>query len=124
MTVSRNLGKWDANNARFQSGWVTLYDKFKQADGLDFIDYGLAAMKRQTIADGIPADVPYDLGHLYQSLSVEGRLAGFEVSERFYEVGSPAGLNDFSQYIESGALAGKRPPTRRSVAAECESKSR
>ena len=39
-----------------------------------------------------------DLAQLYHDLSVEGRLAGYEVQQRFYEIGSPAGLRDFEAW--------------------------
>ena len=42
-----------------------------------------------------------DLAPLLNRLSIEGRLAGFEATERFYEIGSPQGLEDFEQYILS-----------------------
>jgi NDP-sugar pyrophosphorylase family protein len=40
-----------------------------------------------------------DLAMLFHELSREGRLAGFQVQERFYEIGSPDGLRDFEQYL-------------------------
>jgi hypothetical protein len=34
---------------------------------------------------------------------VAGQLAGHEVSERFYEIGSPQGLADLERHLASGA---------------------
>ena len=42
---------------------------------------------------------PADLAVLFHDLSLQGRLAGFQVHERFYEIGSPAGLRDFEEYL-------------------------
>ena len=102
MTVLRNKGKWDKSNVIFAGGDVTLYDKRPEpetADRMAFIDYGLAVLRRSAVAERIPSGVCYDLARFYHSLSVEGQLAGFEVGERFYEIGSLAGFNDFTQYL-------------------------
>jgi hypothetical protein len=32
-------------------------------------------------------------------MAVEGDLAAFEVGDRFYEIGSPAGLSELQQYL-------------------------
>jgi GHMP kinases C terminal len=39
------------------------------------------------------------LAHLYSELSGEGLLAGFEVDERFYEIGSPEGLGELERLL-------------------------
>jgi NDP-sugar pyrophosphorylase family protein len=38
----------------------------------------------------------------------EGQLAGYEVRERFYEIGSPAGLNELEMLLK--ATAGMTKP--------------
>jgi NDP-sugar pyrophosphorylase family protein len=102
MTVFRNDGRWDTSNVIFDGRMVTLYDKQRQtrpAADFTFIDYGLSALSRQVIADEIPAGGSADLAGLFHRLSVRGALAGFEVSQRFYEIGSPAGLEDFERWL-------------------------
>jgi NDP-sugar pyrophosphorylase family protein len=105
MTVFRNRGCWDTSNACFESGRVTLYDKSRKPNGpaelpnFEYIDYGLSALSRRTVADGLPAKERHDLADLFHRLSREGRLAGCEVATRFYEIGSPAGWQDFSEYV-------------------------
>ena len=105
MTVFRNDGRWDSSNVIFDGRMVTLYDKQRRtrppAD-FAFIDYGLSVLSRQVIADEVPAGVA-DLAALFHALSVRGALAGFEVAQRFYEIGSPAGLEDFEQWLKRDA---------------------
>jgi NDP-sugar pyrophosphorylase family protein len=96
MTVLRNEGRWDSSNAIYKDGRVVLYDK-NHAPGMNYIDYGLLAFTRQLFA-GAPSDI-FDLAVLLRQLSLDGRLAGFEVSERFYEVGSAAGLLELDRYL-------------------------
>jgi NDP-sugar pyrophosphorylase family protein len=105
MTVLHNRGHWDRSNVIYQGGRVTLYDK--QGDpSMQFIDYGLSAMHRELL-DGITAEV-FDLSTLFHELSLRGQLAGFEVDQRFYEIGSPAGLHDLEQYLTETETCGAR----------------
>lgn len=96
MTVLRNEGRWDRSNVIYQPGRVVLYDKTGDP-GMRYIDYGLSCLE----ADLFNGSTPADLSTLFHQLSIGGRLAGFEVHERFYEIGSPAGLRDFEQYLET-----------------------
>jgi NDP-sugar pyrophosphorylase family protein len=96
MTVFRNEGRWDRGNVNYEPGRVVLYDN-AAAPGMQYIDYGLSCFKRD-VFDNLTHS---DLAILFHELSVNSRLAAFEVYERFYEIGSPAGLHDFEQYLEA-----------------------
>jgi NDP-sugar pyrophosphorylase family protein len=95
MTVLRNEGRWDRSNVIYQSGRVVLYDK-AAAPGMQYIDYGLSCFRRDLLDDLTHSD----LAALFHELSLQGRLAAFEVHDRFYEIGSPAGLRDFEEFLE------------------------
>jgi MurNAc alpha-1-phosphate uridylyltransferase len=97
MTVLRNRGRWDKSNASYQDGRVRFYNKAGGPD-MEYIDYGLSAFRREVL-DGWGGQ-SYDLAAVLHNLSVQGMLAGFEVDQRFYEIGSPAGLSDFEEYLE------------------------
>jgi D-sedoheptulose 7-phosphate isomerase len=99
MTVLRNQDQWDRSNVVFRDGRLLRYDKGAQTPDMHHIDYGVALLRRAAL-DRVPRDVPYDLADLYRSLVDEGRLAGFEVTRRFYEIGSPAGLEETRAYLE------------------------
>ncbi len=58
-------------------------------------------MFRAAAFDSFPAGQPFDLAELMARLVHERQLAGYEVRERFYEIGSPAGLKELE-----GLLAG------------------
>jgi len=106
MTVYRNQGRWDTSNVIFDGRMVTLYDKQRRtrpAEDFAFIDYGLSALDRQVVAREIPGGAKADLAELFHALSVRGQLAGFESRERFYEIGSPAGLQDFEEWLQRSA---------------------
>ncbi len=100
MTVLRNEGRWDRSNVIYEPGRVVLYEK-TAAPGMQYIDYGLSCFRRETFDNSTHSD----LGMLFHDLSVEGKLAGFQVQERFYEIGSPSGLSDFEKYLETCQMA-------------------
>jgi len=98
MTVFRNDGQWDKSNVEFDEARIVRYDKQQRSPGMRCIDYGLGVF-RQAAFNLVPADKPYDLALLYQQLLQRGQLAGFEVHERFYEVGSFAGLEATRRFL-------------------------
>ena len=91
MTVYHNEGKYDTSNVVFAGGEIKVYDKKAKLPEMRHIDYGLSLFKASAF-DSYPADQPFDLAEVMGKLVREKQLAGFEVRERFYEIGSPAGL--------------------------------
>lgn len=100
MTVFRNEGRWDASNIEFADGRILAYDKKKPTERMRYIDYGLG-MFRKEVFGSVPADEPYDLAMLQQDLIRADQLAAYEVSGRFYEIGSPAGLEETRKFLET-----------------------
>jgi NDP-sugar pyrophosphorylase family protein len=99
MTVLRNEGRWDRSNAHVEDGLVTTYDKFDADPALEWIDYGLSSLERSIVEERVPRGVESDLADLFGRLSEDRLLAAFEVSERFFEIGSPIGLSELEQHL-------------------------
>jgi NDP-sugar pyrophosphorylase family protein len=91
MTVFRNEGRFDASNVEFAGGRIVRYDKVNRTPAMRFIDYGLSLLKANIVEEQ-PPNVAFDLADLYCGLADRQMLAGYEVHERFYEIGSPDGL--------------------------------
>ncbi len=100
MTVFRNEGKFDASNVVFNDGEIKVYDKKNKFPDMHYIDYGLSMFKAP-IFDAYAADQVFDLAEVMGRLVREKQLAGFEVRERFYEIGSPAGLAELEKLLTS-----------------------
>jgi len=96
MSVFRNEGRWDTSNVEFAGGELIAYDKRKKTARMHYIDYGLGVLSADVIA-ALPGEQAVDLADVYTSLAESGDLAGYEVFERFYEIGSPAGLAELSE---------------------------
>jgi NDP-sugar pyrophosphorylase family protein len=100
MTVLRNGGRWDVSNARYAHGRVLAYDKRSPRADMHWIDYGLSGLQR-TALDLAPAGAR-DLADLFQRLAASGLLHGFEATERFFEIGTPAALAQADAFLRTG----------------------
>ena len=98
MTVFRNAGQFDASNVVFRDGKLLVYDKRQRTPEMDYIDYGLAALRREVVAE-LPPETAVDLAALYTRLVAEGRMDGLEVHQRFYEIGTPAALAEAERHL-------------------------
>jgi len=98
MTVYRNEGLWDTSNVEFTCGRIAAYDKVNRTPKMRHIDYGLG-MFHAAAFDDVPLDRPNDLAALYQDLLRRGELAAWESPDRFYEIGSPEGIRDLTEFL-------------------------
>jgi MurNAc alpha-1-phosphate uridylyltransferase len=98
MTVFRNEGKWDASNVEFEKGKILAYSKINRTARMAHIDYGLGVFRHDAFQD-LPAGKACDLAEVYADLLRRNQLAAFEVPERFYEIGSPAGLRETAELL-------------------------
>ena len=98
MTVYKNHDRFDRSNAAIHRGLVTRYDKRGNSQDLTCIDYG-AIILRQEALDLVPDGVAHSMENLFCDLIARQELLAYEVNQRFYEIGSPAGLRDFEDYL-------------------------
>ena len=100
MTVFKNEGRYDTSNVVFGDGEIKVYDKKNKVPEMRHIDYGLSVFKTSAF-DEWPADKPFDLADVMQRLVARKQLAGFEVKERFYEIGSHEGLAELEALLRA-----------------------
>jgi N-acetyl-alpha-D-muramate 1-phosphate uridylyltransferase len=100
MTVYRNEGRYDTSNVVFRNGEIAVYDKKRGLPEMQYIDYGLSLFKAAAF-NSSASDWPFDLAEVMRQLVRGRQLAGFEVHERFYEIGSPAGLAELESLLQS-----------------------
>lgn len=103
MTVFKNEGKWDVSNIVYTDGKILKYDKKQITPEMKYIDYGLLFFKPAAFSKIIDGQV-YDLADLCVDLINEDQMAGYEVKQRFYEIGSFKGLEETKQYLENRRL--------------------
>ena len=104
MTVYRNEGRWDITNIEFENGVIRRYDKKNRTEKMHYIDFGLQLLHRSALEDW-PANESFDLASVYGRLVEHGRMAGFPVAHRFYEIGSREGLLETELLLKEGAMS-------------------
>lgn len=107
MTVFKNEGQWDTSNVEYQTGRILAYSKENRTPRMQYIDYGLGAFSAQAFA-GVPAGRASDLAELYGRILEEGQLGGMEIQQRFYEIGSPAGLEETARFLATQQATQRR----------------
>ena len=100
MTVYRNEGRYDTSNVVFADGEIQRYDKQTRLPEMRHIDYGLSLFRAEAFAE-YPVGTRFDLAELMGRLVARRQLAGYEVPERFYQIGSPAGLAELDALLKA-----------------------
>jgi len=100
MTVFENHDRFHKSNVEFSEGRILAYNKQAPNPAMNHIDYGLGALQTAAL-EAWPDDESIDLASIYQKLVAEDQLAGYEVSQRFYEIGSPDGWRELDALLQS-----------------------
>jgi NDP-sugar pyrophosphorylase family protein len=104
MTVLKNDDQWDKSNVLLLDGCIAEYNKRIPRPEMAHIDYGLGVLS-VSVLENAPTNEPFDLADIYHELSLQGLLAGYEVFERFYEIGSHKGLDETIEYFKKEGKA-------------------
>jgi len=103
MTVFCNQNRWGASNVEFRKGMVVRYDKRHPSNSMHHIDYGLDALDASVLAHWtVPV---FDLSDVWSGLAQYSLLAGYETGERFYEIGTLAGLRETEEVVTASPRA-------------------
>jgi NDP-sugar pyrophosphorylase family protein len=103
MTVYENRGRFERSNVEFAGETIVAYNKRQPTAAMNHVDYGLGAFRAEAF-DGYPRDAAVDLADVQQALAARGQLAGHLIAERFYEIGSPAGLQELDAHLRTSVL--------------------
>jgi NDP-sugar pyrophosphorylase family protein len=99
MVVYRNRNLYDKSNVIVRDGMVAMYDKKRSLSEMQWIDAGITLLKRETLA-AIPPGKGFSLANLLSDLVGRNELQAWKMPERFYEIGSVQGLEEFRAKIE------------------------
>lgn len=81
---------------------VLLYDKKNFTPEMQFIDYGLNLLNPKTFSNfSKRCDASFDLSDYQNFISKKGKLTGYEVGERFYEIGSHQGISELKSFLNN-----------------------
>ncbi|OGF50377.1 MAG: hypothetical protein A2231_02465 [Candidatus Firestonebacteria bacterium RIFOXYA2_FULL_40_8] len=112
MTVYRNDNKFDKSNIVYKDGRIIAYDKKNKLPGMDYIDWGLSVFRKEAFEEVNKAKnaskastetkeskEKFDLEELMKILIAKKKMAGYEVRDRFYEIGSVEGLEELRKKL-------------------------
>ena len=98
MTVYKNYDRYDRSNTVIEGNRVKKFSKKEKTKDMVYIEYGANIFRKEAL-DMIPENQFYSLDDLFSRLIEMDELLAFEVKERFYEIGSPQGLNEFEEFV-------------------------
>jgi MurNAc alpha-1-phosphate uridylyltransferase len=98
MAVFKNENRFGNSDVAIERGMVVRYEKKNQAPGLQWINFGVTALRRGALTL-IPPGRPCGEEEFYGRLIERQKLAAFQVAERFYEIGTPSSLAEFEHFI-------------------------
>lgn len=98
MIVYKNYDRYGESNVVIEGNLVKQYSKKDKAEGMVHIDYGASILRKQAL-ELVPQNQVYSLEGLFDQLIEQKELLAYEVDKRFYQIGSPEGLEEFRGYI-------------------------
>ncbi len=99
MTLLKNQNRFDKSNVVMKDGKLVLYDKGNPAPEMEYIDYGIC-MYEKSVFSQYPEHTKFDVAKIQNELSLSGEIVPDVVTKRFYEIGSPESLQEFSEYVK------------------------
>lgn len=96
MAVYKNNGLYDRSNTSINGGKVACYDK--NGKNLEYIDYGISVFNKSVFTN--IREKIFDMEQVNIQLIKNNELFSYEVHNRFYEIGSFQGINDFKNFIK------------------------
>ena len=101
MAVYHNRNQIETSNTEIGGGEVLKYDKYNHSPDMEYIEYGVNIFNREVLGV-IPQDKSLGLDKILSGLATDGELLAYEVSHRYYEIGSPQGLAEFESIVTKG----------------------
>lgn len=99
MVTYQNHNKYDRSNCKYLKNGTLIYDKKAHDSDFDSIDCGMLYFKKSAF-NNLNFPESFDLADLLAFKSKEGKLQGFEIHKRFFEIGSESGIQDLTKYLK------------------------
>ncbi len=98
MTVLYNHNQYDKSNVIMREGRLVLYDKEHPVSEMNAIDYG-ACIYEKSVFETFEENVKFDVSKVQNVLTQKEEMVPHVVTRRFYEIGSPESLKEFTEYV-------------------------
>ena len=101
MVVYRNEDGLQPSDVVVRDGRVATYDTRARLPGMVYINEGLSVLRRRALRF-IPPGERVSQEEFYRALIARGELAAYETQQRFYEIGSLPGIEEFRRLVAQG----------------------
>jgi len=98
MGVYKNDNQFDKSNVKIIDKNTLLYKKSNAPKDYDFIDSGVSIFNKK-VFDGFVEDA-FPLSYVQEKLSRKNDISPYIIKDRFYEVGSVEGIQEFQKYLD------------------------
>jgi NDP-sugar pyrophosphorylase family protein len=109
LTVFLNENRWDTSNTVYRDGKLLAHSKRNRSPEMQYIDYGLSLFRKVDFTNWsgrFKADEAFELNEAFTDFIQQGRFLGFEVTKRFYEIGTPESLESTSRFLKNRFKSG------------------
>lgn len=103
MIVYENFDKYDKSNIIIRDNKIIQYAG-KKTWNMKYIDYGVSIFKKKTL-EIIPKNKIFTTKNLYTKLVEQKQLLAYEIDKRFYHIGNPEALSEFTKYIQKQQIS-------------------
>lgn len=117
MVVYKNFNSYAKSDVVIEGDsvrYVKVYDKKTQTADMVYINFGVSVLRKRALSL-VPPERPIDLQGFYKVLIEQRELLAYETHNRFYEIGSFRGLEQFKQLINSEAAFMDKKPHERKI---------
>ena len=103
MVVYENNNLYDTSNIILDGTIVKVYNKGENSNEMRYIDAGLSAVKKESL-QFIPHGKAFSQNDMCQSLIKRKQLSAYITEQRFFEIGSTRGLEEFRELVTTEGL--------------------
>jgi NDP-sugar pyrophosphorylase family protein len=86
------------NNIAYINNQIVDYSQLNLNNSCQYVDYGITILNKNYL-DNIDETWYTNVSNLYNFAIAKNNLASYVIKERFYEVGSLRGIQDFTKYV-------------------------
>lgn len=99
MSIFKNKSMYDKSNVQKLSNNIITYNKEDRQNDMSYIDYGISIVNKEVFISNTDKTLT-DLSSFYKTISSKNKLLGYEVFERFYEIGSFEGIKQTQSFVK------------------------
>lgn len=100
MAILENNNMFDKSNVKYYQDNINIFYSKNNLHKMNYIDYGVSILRSTLFKDYKNNQINIDLSLIFEEFSKKKLIQGYQVKERFYEIGSFEGLSDITKYFE------------------------